>query len=420
MAVEPEELVRGLATSARKAAKELALLPCTVRDRALGAMARALRHEQGAILEVNACEVERARRSGMREALLDRLRLDAGRIEGMAKGIESVALLEDPLARAVRSWRRPNGLEIAEVRVPLGVIGVIYEARPNVTADAAALCLKSGNAAVLRCGSEALETSLAIASALDRAAVAEGVPRGWLAVVPTSDRRAAAAMMHARGLLDLLIPRGGPELIGAVVRESRVPVIETGVGNVHIYVDASAPLPMAEAIVVNAKVQRPSVCNAVETLLVHANWAESHLPALARRLAAEGVEVRGCPETLRLVPGAVPAAEADWETEFLDLILAVRVVGSLDEALDHIRRYSSGHSEAIVTADLASARRFVREVDSAVVYVNASTRFTDGGEFGFGAEIGISTQKLHARGPMGLEALTTTRFVVMGDGQVRA
>lgn len=416
---DPAGLVRELASRARQAARRLAQLPGTVRDQALLAMAAALREHAAAILQANADDMARAKERGLSKALLDRLFLDERRIERMARGLEQVASLEDPLAQAVRAWRRPNGLEITQIRVPLGVVGVIYEARPDVTADASGLCIKSGNAVILRGGSEALTTNLAIARVLAEAASAAGIPEGAIAAVPTADRAAAVAMMQARGLLDLLIPRGGAELIRTVVEQARVPVIETGVGNCHIYLDASAPYDMAEAIVLNAKVQRPSVCNAVETLLVHERFARAHLASLARRLIQHGVEIRGCPRTRQYVPEAREATEADWETEYLDLILAVRVVDSLDEAIDHIARYSTGHSEAIVTSDLAAARRFVREVDAAAVYVNASTRFTDGGEFGFGAEIGISTQKLHARGPMGLEALTTTRYVVVGDGQVR-
>lgn len=418
-AVDPVELVRQLALEARRAARVLGRLSAASRDEALLAMAAALRAHGPRILQANAQDVAGARAAGLSKALLDRLYLDEARLERMARGLEQVASLADPLGEVVRAWRRPNGLEITQVRVPLGVVGVIYEARPDVTADAAGLCIKSGNAVVLRGGSEALATNLAIADALRQAVTSAGVPAGAIAAVPTADRAAAVAMMQARGLLDLLIPRGGAELIRTVVEQARVPVIETGVGNCHIYLDASAPYEMAEAIVLNAKVQRPSVCNAVETLLVHAAWAKRHLPRLADRLVEHGVEIRGCPRTRRYVPQARPATEADWETEYLDLILAVRVVDDLEAAIDHIARYGTGHSEAIVTSDLASARRFTREVDAAAVYVNASTRFTDGGQFGFGAEIGISTQKLHARGPMGLEALTTTRYVVVGDGQVR-
>ena len=418
-AADAAALIRSMAERARRAARQLARLPAPVRDGALRAMAAALRERTPAILEANARDMEQARSRGLSRALLDRLYLDADRVERMARGLEQVAALEDPLGQVVRAWRRPNGLEISQVRVPLGVVGVIYEARPDVTADAAGLCIKSGNAVILRGGSEALTTNLAIARVLQEAGAAAGLPDGAIGAVPTADRAAAVAMMQARGLLDLLIPRGGAELIRTVVEQARVPVIETGVGNCHIYLDASAPYEMAEAIVLNAKVQRPSVCNAVETLLVHEAFARRHLAALARRLMEHGVELRGCPRTRQYVPQATPATEADWETEYLDLILAVRVVDGLDDAIEHIARYGTGHSEAIVTSDLAAARRFTREVDAAAVYVNASTRFTDGGQFGFGAEIGISTQKLHVRGPMGLEALTTTRYIVMGDGQVR-
>ncbi len=416
----PGELVRRMLERARRAARVLADVPASVRDGALVAMAGSLRRHGEAILAANARDVRAAQEAGMRPALLDRLRLDPARLEEMARGLERVAALEDPLSQVKSAWRRPNGLEIAAVRVPLGVVGVIYEARPNVTAEVAALCIKSGNAVLMRGGSEALGSNLAIAGALREGVAEAGLPEGCVDVVPVADRQAALSMMQAVGWIDLLIPRGGPDLIRTVVEQARVPVIETGVGNVHIYIDASAAYDMAERIVLNAKVQRPSVCNAVETLLVHREFAARHLARLVSALRSRGVEIRGCPATQALAEGVKPATEEDWATEFLDLILAVRVVDSLDEAIEHIDRYSSRHSEAIVTSDWGAARRFTRAVDAAVVYVNASTRFTDGFEFGFGAEVGISTQKLHARGPMGLEALTTVKYVVSGDGQVRA
>ena len=415
----PED-VRSILMEARRAARVLATAPAAVRDRALREMARQLRDSAADILRANEADMEQARRAGLRAALLDRLKLDEARLAKVAAGLEALVQLEDPLGRAKACWRRPNGLEITAVRVPLGVVAVIYEARPDVTADAAGLCIKSANAVVLRGGSEALRTNLAMAEALVRGLSAADLPEKAVQLIPRPDREAAVALMQATGLVDLLIPRGGAGLIRTVVEQARVPVIETGVGNCHIYVDESAPYEMAERIVLNAKVQRPSVCNAVETLLVHASFARRHLPALASALQARGVEIRGCPVTCSLVPSARPATEEDWATEYLDLILAVRVVGSLEEAIEHIQRYGTGHSEAIVTLNWENARRFTREVDAAAVYVNASTRFTDGFEFGFGAEIGISTQKLHARGPMGLEALTTIKYVVLGDGQVRA
>ena len=414
------EEVRAILARARQACRALASAPAALRDRGLQAMAAELRRQAQAIRTANEADVEAARRAGLRAALVDRLYLDSARLERVAAGLEGLSRLEDPLGQARASWRRPNGLEITAVRVPLGVVAVIYEARPDVTADAAGLCIKSGNAVVLRGGSEALRTNQAVAAALQEGLRAAGLPEHGVQLVARPEREAAVALMQATGLVDLLIPRGGPGLIRTVVEQARVPVIETGVGNCHIYLDESAPYEMAERIVLNAKVQRPSVCNAVETLLVHEGFAHRHLRELARALQSHGVELRGCPTTCQLVPTARPAREEDWATEYLDLILAVRVVRNLEEAVDHIARYGTGHSEAIVTRDWEHARRFTREVDAAAVYVNASTRFTDGFEFGFGAEIGISTQKLHARGPMGLEALTTIKYVVAGDGQVRA
>ena len=415
-----EQEVHELLRRARQASRVLAGASGAQRNEALQAMARQLRRAREEILQANQQDMDQARRDGLRPALLDRLRLDEARLEKVAGGLESLVALEDPLARSRGCWRRPNGLEITAVPVPLGVVAVIYESRPDVTADATGLCVKSGNAVVLRGGSEALRTNGAIARALARGLAEAGLPESCVQLVSRPDRAAAVALMRATGWVDLLIPRGGAGLIRTVVEQARVPVIETGVGNCHVFVDESAPYEMAERIVLNAKVQRPSVCNAMETLLVHRAFAERHLPALADALLQRGVELRGCPRTCQLVPQAKPATEADWETEYLDLILAVRVVDSLEESIEHIRRYGTGHSEAIVTLNWQNARRFTREVDAAAVYVNASTRFTDGYEFGFGAEIGISTQKLHARGPMGLEALTTIKYVVLGDGQVRA
>jgi glutamate-5-semialdehyde dehydrogenase len=331
-----------------------------------------------------------------------------------------VAALSDPIGEIVEGWTRPNGLRIQKIRVPLGVIGIIYEARPNVTADAAGLCLKSGNAVILRGGKEALYSNLAIVEILATTAETSNLPRGAIQLIENTDREVATGMMRAKGLIDVLIPRGGAGLIQSVVQDATVPVIETGVGNCHLYIDASAEGEMAINICLNAKVQRPSVCNAIETLLVHEAWVDHGLIELLNKLVQHGVEIRGCARTVALFPKAKPATESDWKEEFLRLVLAVRVVKNLDEALAHIRRYSSQHSEAIVTRDLAAADRFTREIDAAAVYVNASTRFTDGFEFGFGAEIGISTQKLHARGPMGLRELTSIKYIVHGAGQVRA
>lgn len=410
------EVVRR-ARAAKSAARRMAALNSDVKDRALLAMAGALEAHAESILAKNAQDVARCTARG---ALLDRLRLNPERLMGMAAGLRQIAALPDPVGRTVAAWRRPNGLEIAQVRVPLGVIGIIYEARPNVTADAAGLCLKAGNAVVLRGSGEAIESNKAIAQVMARAAYEAGIPEGALQLVEETDRSAAFEMMRLNGLIDVLIPRGGAGLIRSVIENATVPVIETGVGNCHAFVDESADAAMAEAIIVNAKTHRPSVCNALETLLVHEATADRMLPRLLGRLSEAGVELRGCSRTRRIWPQARPAMEDDWGAEFLDLVLAVRVVRDLDEALDHIAAYGSGHSETIVTRDYENARRFMREVDAAAVYVNASTRFTDGVEFGFGAEIGISTQKLHARGPMGLVELTSTKYLVYGDGQVRA
>lgn len=410
------EVVRR-ARVAKSAARRLAALNSDVKDRALLAMADALEANAETILSKNAQDVARCTSRG---ALLDRLRLNPERLAGMAAGLRQIAALPDPIGRTVAAWRRPNGLEIVQVRVPLGVIGIIYEARPNVTADAAGLCLKAGNAVVLRGSGEAIESNKAIVQAMARAAYEVGIPEGALQLVEETDRSAALEMMRLNGLIDVLIPRGGAGLIRSVVENATVPVIETGVGNCHAFVDESADPAVAEAIVLNAKTQRPSVCNALETLLIHEAAADRVLPRLLGRLSEAGVELRACPRTRRIWPQARPATEDDWGTEFLDLVLAVRIVRDLDEALDHIATYGSGHSESIITRDYENARRFLREVDAAAVYVNASTRFTDGFEFGFGAEIGISTQKLHARGPMGLVELTSTKYLVYGDGQVRA
>jgi glutamate-5-semialdehyde dehydrogenase len=368
---------------------------------------------------VNASEVAQARAAGRPAAFLDRLTLTPGRIRAMAEGLEAVAALPDPVGEITGMWRRPSSLLVGRMRVPLGVIGVIYEARPNVTADVAGLCLKTGNAVILRGGSEALRTNGTLAALLGEAAAAAGVPKGALGFIASPDRAAVAEMARLDRYIDCLIPRGGEDLIRAVKAQATVPVIAHEKGLCHTYVDAAADLAMAAEVAFNAKVERPGVCNAMETLLVHEAVAPAFLAPFVARLKAAGVEVRGCPRTAALAPGVVPASEADWDTEYLDLILAVRVVASYEEAVAHIRRHGSGLAEAIVTADHATAMRFLREVDAGAVFVNASTRFTDGGEFGLGAEMGISTQKLHAWGPVGLQELTCTKFVVLGDGQVR-
>jgi glutamate-5-semialdehyde dehydrogenase len=382
-------------------------------------MARALEEKATALMEANRADVERARADGHPRAFLDRLTLTEGRIEEMAAGLRQIATLPDPVGEVVETWRRPTGLEISRVRVPLGVIGFIYESRPNVTADAVGLCLKSGNAVILRGGSEAIESNAMIAALLAKAAEKAGAPHDAIQFIDTTDRAAVAAMLQLSELLDLVIPRGGEEFVRWVAETSRVPVLKHDRGLVHVFVDADADLEMARAIVVNAKAQRPSVCNALETLLVHRDIAARFLPGAAERLAEAGVELRGCSRTQALVPAALPATDKDWDEEYLDLVLAVRVVDGLDDAIAHIRRHGSGLAEAIVTNTLAHARRFTREVDAAAVLVNASTRLVDGGQFGMGAEMGISTSRVHARGPVGVRELTTIKHVVQGDGHLR-
>lgn len=404
------------------AAKEAAAVLRTAGEkkrRALLEAAQALRAAAPEILAANAVDLAAARESGMRDAMLDRLTLTEARIEAMAQGVEDVAAQRDPVGRVLSGETRPNGLKIEKVTVPMGVIGIIFEARPNVTSDAAALCLMAGSAVILRGGKEAFHSNMAVTSVLQAALERAGLPRTAVQLVQDTSRESSREMMGLVGYLDLLIPRGGVGLIRAVVENARVPVIETGVGNCHVYVDESADIDMAAEIIFNAKTSRPSVCNAIETILVHEKIAEKALPAIAARLREKQVELRGDDRTRAILPEAVPASEADWETEYLDYILAVRVVDSLDEAVAHIARYSSGHSECIVTRDLRAAEAFTARVDSAAVYVNASTRFTDGGEMGLGAEIGISTQKLHARGPMGLNEIVSYKYVIRGDGQVR-
>jgi glutamate-5-semialdehyde dehydrogenase len=411
--------LRDLGRRSSAAARRLALASTADKDAALAAGADALIDWTSEILEANAADVGRAVDAGTGAAVVDRLRLTAARIEAMAGGLRQVASLADPIGEVIDGWRRPNGLRIRRVRVPLGVVGIIYEARPNVTVDAAGLCLKSGNAVLLRGSSSARRSNTALVSVLTAAGVAAGLPAAAVQLVPGVDRESVKHLMRARGLVDVLIPRGGADLIRTVVEESTVPVIETGIGNCHVFVDAGADLEQALAIILNAKTQRPTVCNAAETLLVHREAAEAFLPSALLALRAAGVTVHGDAATAAYDPAVVPATDDDWGREYLSLDLAVAVVDSLDAALVHIRRWGSGHTEAIVTRSQPAARRFTAEVDAAVVTVNASTRFTDGEQFGFGAEIGISTQKLHARGPMGLRELTTTKYVVVGDGQIR-
>ncbi len=403
----------------RQASRMLAQMTTLEKNGILTAMGNALLKEQEAILRANAADVEAARMNGLSEALIDRLRLTPERLAGTAQGVREVAALEDPIGEGIRHFKRPNGLEITEVRVPLGVIGMIYESRPNVTVDAAALCLKSGNAVILRGGSESIETNRALAAAIVTAGEAAGMPPGSVQLIQDTNRERVTELIRLNESLDVIIPRGGKGLKKAIIANATVPVIETGAGVCHVFLDETAEETMAERIVINAKVQRPGVCNALETLLVHEAAAAALLPGIGRALTEAGVEMRACSKALAYLPGAVAATEADWEEEYLSLILAIRVVPSLEAAIEHIYQYGSGHSESILTNDYRNARKFQAEVDASAVYVNASTRFTDGSEFGFGAEIGISTQKLHARGPMGLRELTTSKYLIQGDGQIR-
>ena len=411
--------VRKKAEAAKAASYKLGTLSTKVKNEALLAMAHALEQRSSMILAANAQDLEEARQKGVKRSYLDRLMLDENRIAGMAEGLRQTAALPDPIGQGDYSTVRPNGLEIRRVRVPLGVVGIIYEARPNVTADALALCLKSGNAVLLRGGSEAIRSNIAISSLLAEEAYKHGIPEGAIQFIDFTDRDAVGVMTHLTGLLDVIIPRGGAGLIKRVVEDSSVPVIETGTGVCHTYVDESADLQMALDIAINAKTSRPSVCNAMETLLVHKHAAEKFLPLLYEAMTAKKVELRGCEQSRSICPEMQTAEEIDWSTEYGDLILSVKVVEDVVAAIEHINRYNTGHSETIVTRDLANAARFQKEVDAAAVYVNASTRFTDGFEFGFGAEIGISTQKLHARGPMGLMELTSSKYLIMGEGQIR-
>ena len=418
METEAADLVRPLAERARTAARVLALMPRARKDAALLAMAEGLAAATDQVLGANADDLARAEAAGTPANIVDRLRLTDERVAAMAEGIRELAALPDPVGEVVRGGTLANGLELRQVRVPFGVVGMIYEARPNVTADAAGICLKSGNAVLLRGSSSARSSNAAIVDVLRDAARASGLPADVVQLVPAESRETVGGLMRARGLVDVLVPRGGGGLIRSVVEGATVPVIETGVGNCHVYVDAAAELDQALAIVLNAKTHRTSVCNAAESLLVHEAVAEEFVPRVVTALQQAGVTIHG-DDTFATYDGVVAADDADWDTEYLSLDISARVVPDLDAAVDHIHRHGSGHSDAIVTRDQSAARRFVAAVDSAAVLVNASTRFTDGGEFGFGAEIGISTQKLHARGPMGLPEMTTTKYVVTGDGHVR-
>lgn len=413
------ELVKAKAQAAKQAAAKLAVTYTAVKNAALLAMAAALEAQQSEILAANERDMTAAAAKGMKSSMLDRLKLTAERISGMADGLRQVAGLADPVGNVIDGKTLPNGLHITKIRVPLGVIGIIYEARPNVTADAAGLCLKSGNAVILKGGSEAMESNKTVAAILAQAAEGAGIPAGSIQFIDTSDRQAVQDLIHMNGLVDVVIPRGGAGLIQAVVRNASVPVIETGAGVCHTYVDKDADVEMAMKIAFNAKVQRPSVCNAMETLLVHKDIADKFLPMMLMMYNSSAVEIRG-DEAVQEYSGQVhPATEEDWSTEYGDLRLSVKIVDSIDEAMAHIAKYGTGHSECIVTNNYQAAQLFQYTVDAAAVYVNASTRFTDGNEFGFGAEIGISTQKLHARGPMALPELTSTKYLINGNGQVR-
>ncbi len=413
------ELVKAKAQAAKQAAAKLAVTSSAVKNAALLAMAAALEAQQSEILAANERDMTAAAAKGMKSSMLDRLKLTAERISGMADGLRQVAGLADPVGNVIDGKTLPNGLHITKIRVPLGVIGIIYEARPNVTADAAGLCLKSGNAVILKGGSEAMESNKTVAAILAQAAEGAGIPAGSIQFIDTSDRQAVQDLIHMNGLVDVVIPRGGAGLIQAVVRNASVPVIETGAGVCHTYVDKDADVEMAMKIAFNAKVQRPSVCNAMETLLVHKDIADKFLPMMLMMYNSSAVEIRG-DETVQEYSGQVhPATEEDWSTEYGDLRLSVKIVDSIEEAMAHIAKYGTGHSECIVTNNYQAAQLFQYTVDAAAVYVNASTRFTDGNEFGFGAEIGISTQKLHARGPMALPELTSTKYLINGNGQVR-
>ena len=391
-----------------------------LKNNALAAISKALRENVQLIITENEKDLKAAKENGMSESKQDRLKLDEGRIEGMAQGVDQLIAFTDPVGQITDGFTRPNGLRIIKSRVPLGIIGIIYESRPNVTVDAAALCLKAGNVVILKGGKEAINSNLCLGAIMRKAISQAGLPEDAVQVVESTDRETTTELMKLNGYIDVIIPRGSANLIQAVVKNATVPVIETGAGNCHVYVDASAELDMAVEITDNAKTQRPSVCNAIESLLVHKDIAESFLPAIAERFKEHSVTIYGCEKTRAILGESVlPATETEYATEFNDYVIAVKVVEDIDEAIAHIRRYSTKHSECIVTSDYANADKFQREVDAAAVYVNASTRFTDGGEFGYGAEIGISTQKLHARGPMGLEELTSWKYYVCGDGQIR-
>ncbi len=424
--IEMQNLLEDIGKRVQKASKILATLDTDKKNQALIQIANLLEKKQAEILKANQIDIRNGKEKNLSNALMDRLLLTEKRIKGMANNLREISKLTDPIGEIVENWHQPNGLEISKVRVPMGVIGIIYESRPNVTIDAAALCLKAGNGVILRGGTEAFHSNQMLTSIAREALREVGLPEDLICLIPTTDRMAVQVMLRLRDYLNLLIPRGGANLIQMVVENSSVPVIETGVGNCHIYVDEYADLMMAVKIIENSKVQRPGVCNAVETILVHHQVANEFLPSLAESLWKAGVELRCCKRSINILntfnsstAKLLPAKESDWETEYLDLTLAVKVVDNMDEALNHIAKYGTGHSEAIITHNHQRSKEFQNQVDAAAVYVNASTRFTDGSEFGMGGEIGISTQKLHARGPMGLKELTSTKYLISGEGQIR-
>ncbi len=414
-----ENQMKEIGEAAKNASYILAGISTDLKNQALQAMAKALEERSEMIINANKQDMDEGRAKGLSDALLDRLLLTPDRIEGIAQGLEELVGLPDPIGEVAKMHTRPNGLRVGKMRVPLGVIGIIYEARPNVTVDAAGLCLKAGNAVVLRGGSEAFQSNMALANVISAAATSVGLPPGSIQLIQTTDREAANMMMTMDEYIDVLIPRGGRGLIKTVVANATVPVLQTGIGNCHTYIEGDADLQMAFEIAINAKTQRPGVCNAMETLLVHQQLAEELLPQLAKGFQEKGVELKGCSRVQKIIH-CLPAIEEDWGAEYLDLVLAIKVVDDLDEAIDHIHNYGTGHSEAIITESYGKANKFLQRVDAAAVFVNASTRFTDGHQFGLGAEIGISTQKLHARGPMGLEELTSSKFMILGDGQIRS
>ncbi|MBW9151650.1 glutamate-5-semialdehyde dehydrogenase [Clostridium estertheticum] len=414
-----DNYIINIGRNAKNASRIMVTVSTTMKNNALLHMAEALIDNKETIIKANNKDMESGKKSDLSTAMLDRLMINQERIEKMAEGLRNVSTLPDPIGEGIKRWKRPNDLDISMVRVPLGVIGMIYESRPNVTVDAAALCIKAGNSIILRGGSEAINTNMALAKVIIKAATTVGLPYGCIQLIEMVDRELVNKLVKLNDYVDVIIPRGGKGLKKAIIANATVPVIETGSGICHIYVDADADLKMAEEIIVNAKTQRPGVCNAVETVLVHKDIAREFLPKLSKRLCELGVEIRMCEKGLEIIEDAKVAVEEDWATEYLDLILSIKVVSTIEDAIDHIFKYGTKHSEAIITNSYMNSQKFLREVDASCVYVNASTRFTDGAEFGFGAEIGISNQKLHARGPMGLEQLTTTKYLIYGDGQVR-